>query len=45
MGTTFKENVSDIRNSKVVDIVNELESFGVNVDTTDPYADPVEVKD
>lgn len=45
MGTTFKENVSDIRNSKVVDIVNELESFGVNVETTDPYADPVEVKD
>ncbi len=45
MGTTFKENVSDIRNSKVVDIVNELKSFGVNVDTIDPYADPVEVKE
>ena len=45
MGTTFKENVSDIRNSKVVDIVNELNSFGVAVDTIDPYADPVEVKE
>ena len=45
MGTTFKENVSDIRNSKVVDIVNELISFGVTVDTIDPYADPVEVKE
>ena len=44
MGTTFKENVSDIRNSKVVDIVNELESFGLNVDVMDPYADSDEVK-
>lgn len=39
MGATFKENVSDIRNSKVVDVVNELESFGVNVDVVDPHAD------
>jgi UDP-N-acetyl-D-galactosamine dehydrogenase len=45
MGATFKENVSDIRNSKVVDIVKELRSFGVNVDTIDPYADPVEVEE
>ena len=44
MGTTFKENVSDIRNSKVVDIVNELQSFGLNVDVIDPYADSKEVK-
>jgi UDP-N-acetyl-D-galactosamine dehydrogenase len=44
MGATFKENVSDIRNSKVVDIINELISFGVLVDVTDPYADPLEVK-
>lgn len=43
MGATFKENVSDIRNSKVVDVVKELESFGVNVDVIDPYADPKEV--
>ena len=38
MGATFKENVSDIRNSKVVDIINELKSYSVNVDVTDPYA-------
>jgi len=44
MGTTFKENVSDIRNSKVVDTVRELESFGMQVDVVDPYASPEEVK-
>jgi len=38
MGTTFKENVSDIRNSKVVDVIKELQSFSVNVDVVDPYA-------
>lgn len=43
MGITFKENVADIRNSKVVDIVNELKDFGVDVDVTDPHADPEEV--
>ena len=43
MGITFKENVSDIRNSKVIDIARELQSFGVNVDVTDPYANPEEV--
>ena len=42
-GITFKENVSDIRNSKVADLVKELESFGLQVDTIDPYADPHEV--
>lgn len=44
MGVTFKENVSDIRNSKVVDIINELKDFGVKVDVVDPYADSEEVK-
>lgn len=44
MGATFKENVSDIRNSKVVDTVKELESFGVQVDVIDPHASPEEVK-
>ena len=39
MGATFKENVSYIRNSKVANIVYELQSFGVTVDITDPYAD------
>lgn len=38
MGATFKENVSDIRNSKVADVVNELKSYGVLVEITDPYA-------
>ena len=44
MGATFKENVSDIRNSKVVDTVRELQSFGVEVDVIDPHASPEEVK-
>lgn len=44
MGATFKENVTDIRNSKVADVVRELKSFSVHVDVTDPHADPVEVE-
>ncbi|WP_099293712.1 nucleotide sugar dehydrogenase [Butyricimonas sp. Marseille-P3923] len=44
MGMTFKENVADIRNSKVVDIINELKDFGVDVDVVDAYADSEEVK-
>lgn len=43
MGATFKENVSDIRNSKVADVVNELKSYGVKVDVTDPYASSKEL--
>jgi len=42
MGATFKENVEDIRNSKVVDVIRELESFHVTVDTIDPHASGVE---
>ncbi|MBS2209987.1 nucleotide sugar dehydrogenase [Carboxylicivirga mesophila] len=38
MGATFKENVSDIRNSKVADVVNELKSFSIQVDVVDPHA-------
>jgi UDP-N-acetyl-D-galactosamine dehydrogenase len=38
MGATFKEDVSDIRNSKVIDIVNELKSYQVSVDMIDPHA-------
>jgi UDP-N-acetyl-D-galactosamine dehydrogenase len=38
MGATFKENVSDIRNSKVADVIKELKSFLVNVEITDPFA-------
>ncbi len=44
MGATFKENVSDIRNSKVADVVKELKSFSLNVDVTDPYAESDELK-
>ncbi len=44
LGATFKENVTDIRNSKVVDIVSELTSFGVDVHIVDPHADPKEFK-
>ncbi len=43
MGITFKENVSDIRNSKVMDVVDELLDFGVLVDVVDPRADAGEV--
>ncbi len=42
MGVTFKENVTDIRNSKVVDIIHELKSYGVKVDAIDPHADAKE---
>ncbi|MBC7535735.1 MAG: nucleotide sugar dehydrogenase [Ferruginibacter sp.] len=44
MGATFKENVSDIRNSKVADVVKELKSYSLNVDITDPYANSDELK-
>ena len=43
-GATFKENVSDIRNSKVADVVKALKSYYVNVDVEDPYADSAELK-
>jgi UDP-N-acetyl-D-glucosamine/UDP-N-acetyl-D-galactosamine dehydrogenase len=44
MGATFKENVSDIRNSKVIDVINELKSFQINVEVIDPYADSAEME-
>jgi UDP-N-acetyl-D-galactosamine dehydrogenase len=44
MGATFKEDVSDIRNSKVADIVKELKSFGVKVEIVDPNANSSELK-
>jgi len=43
LGITFKENCPDIRNTKVVDIVTELQQFGTEVDIHDPWADPEEV--
>jgi UDP-N-acetyl-D-glucosamine/UDP-N-acetyl-D-galactosamine dehydrogenase len=45
MGITFKENVSDIRNSKVVDLISELESYHVKVDVVDPFASRNEVEE
>ncbi len=44
LGLTFKENCPDIRNSKVVDVVHELLTFGAKVDVYDPHADADEVK-
>lgn len=43
MGVTFKENVSDIRNSRVADLVSELRQYGVEVETVDPYANSTEL--
>lgn len=43
MGFTFKENVKDIRNTRVIDIYNELREYGVNIYIYDPVADPDEV--
>jgi UDP-N-acetyl-D-galactosamine dehydrogenase len=45
MGITFKEDVTDIRNSKVMDIVDELNDFGISVDVIDPGAGKHEVKE
>lgn len=44
MGATFKEDVSDIRNSKVIDVINELKSFQVKVDLVDPHASSAEME-
>lgn len=43
-GITFKDNCPDTRNSKVVDLIRELESWNVTVRVVDPWADPIEVK-
>jgi UDP-N-acetyl-D-glucosamine/UDP-N-acetyl-D-galactosamine dehydrogenase len=43
LGITFKENCPDIRNSRVVDVIREMQSFGTIVDIYDPYADAEEV--
>ncbi len=44
MGATFKEDVSDIRNSRVIDVIKELESFSVNVEVVDPHASSEELQ-
>ena len=43
LGFTFKENCPDVRNTKVIDIVEELNSYSVNITIVDPWANPVEV--
>jgi UDP-N-acetyl-D-galactosamine dehydrogenase len=42
LGLTFKEDCPDLRNSKVIDIIHELEDYGVDVQVCDPHADPAE---
>lgn len=44
LGVTFKENCPDIRNSRVIDILNELSQFGIEVDVYDPHANKEEVQ-
>jgi UDP-N-acetyl-D-galactosamine dehydrogenase len=44
LGLTFKENCPDVRNTKVIDIVKELKSYGALVDVHDPWVDPAEAK-
>ncbi len=44
-GCTFKENCADIRNTRVLELVSELESYGVRVEITDPWAHPEEVRE
>ncbi len=44
LGITFKENCPDLRNSKVIDVIRELQSYGIDVDVVDPHAQPEEVE-
>jgi UDP-N-acetyl-D-galactosamine dehydrogenase len=44
LGLTFKENCPDVRNTKVVDVVRELQRYGANVDVVDPWASPAEAQ-
>jgi UDP-N-acetyl-D-galactosamine dehydrogenase len=44
LGVTFKEDVPDLRNTRVVDIIAELEDYGITVLSHDPLADPTEAK-
>lgn len=44
MGITFKENCPDVRNTRVVDVIAELATYGAQVDVYDPWADPAEVE-
>lgn len=44
LGLTFKENTPDLRNSRVIDIIEELRDYDIAVDVFDPWADPIEAK-
>ena len=44
LGFTFKDNCPDTRNTKVIDLIRELESWSITVEVADPWADPVEVR-
>jgi UDP-N-acetyl-D-galactosamine dehydrogenase len=44
LGLTFKENCPDLRNTRVVDVVDELQDYGAIVDVYDPWADPTEAE-
>ena len=44
MGLAFKENCPDIRNTKVIDIIDELKTYKINVDVVDPWCDEIEAK-
>jgi UDP-N-acetyl-D-galactosamine dehydrogenase len=44
LGITFKENCPDVRNTKVIDVIHELQNYDINVSVYDPIASPVDVK-
>ncbi len=44
LGLAFKENCPDLRNTRIVDFVRELKEFGVNVDVSDPWVEPVDAR-
>jgi UDP-N-acetyl-D-galactosamine dehydrogenase len=44
LGVTFKENCPDVRNSRVFDVIHELQDWGVQVNAMDPWADPKQVQ-
>jgi len=44
LGLTFKENCPDVRNTRVIDVVTELQSYNVNVDIHDPWANPADAE-
>ena len=43
LGITFKENCPDVRNTKVIDIINEMQEYGCNIEVSDYWADKIEV--